>query len=178
VGTDVCGVVLVDIGLQLVVELVHHRLASLGRPRVALAALGQQLALAGLQLADLALGLHHLAGGVPESLTLLVVDVDVAHRRLPFKYDRADGRFAGDRAGVLDELPHLLVDVGRNDDRAVVFTGVFQGGHECGEGLPRPGCALEQHVLPAVQRVGDPVHRLALVRVRLLVREEPQMRRF
>jgi len=172
VFTDVGRLELLDLSFHLV-ELVHDRLAGLGRPRVALAALREEFTLAGLQLLDLRLGLDEFAGRVSEGLTLLVVDVDVAHRGLPFKYDRPDRLRASDRACVLDELAHLLVDVRRDDDRSVVLAGVFERGHERREGLPRPRRALEQHVLTPVQRVGDPVHRLALVRVRLLVREEP-----
>ena len=99
----------------------------------------------------------------------------MTHLGFALEDDRADRLRAGDRAGVVDELPHLLVDVGGDDDCFVVFARVGECGHERGEGLAGAGRALEEHVAGLLQRVGDPVDGLALVRIRRLVGEEPEV---
>jgi len=60
----------------------------------------------------------------------------VAHRPLAAEDDGTQALFLGDSAGVLDELAHLLVDVGRDDDGLVGVPGVLQGRDERRQRLP------------------------------------------
>jgi len=179
VPDEVVVVALADVALAEVFEFVLHGfefvedgVAGLGGLAVALAALLQQGLLALLQLALVALGVHELVGVVAEDLALLVVHVDVAHRPLPLEDDRAQRRGVVNLAGLADELPHLLVDVRRDDDRLVRLAGVRERRRERGERLPGAAGALKEHVPAGVEGVPDAVHRLPLVVVRRRLREE------
>jgi len=99
----------------------------------------------------------------------------VTHRPFPAEDDRAQPFLLGDGAGVLDELAHLLVDVGRDDDGLVRLAGVFQRRHERRQGLAGPAGPLEQHVVALAQGLVDGGHRLPLVVVGLLEREKAQI---
>ena len=135
----------------------------------------EQCLLLALQSRDVLLLLDDRPGGVPEGLTLLVADVDVTHGGLPPEDHRTDRLRPGDGAGVLDELAHLLVDVGRNDDGLARFAGVFQRGHERGQRFPRPAGPLVQHVVALPKGLVDGGHRLPLVVVGLLEGEKAQI---
>jgi len=101
------------------------------------------------------------------------LDEPTVRHLLSMEDDRPEGFGLVDRTGFGDELAHLLVDVGRDDNRAIRFPGVSERRCQGGEGLARAARALEQGVAAGVQGRPDAVHGLLLVVVCLLVREEP-----